>query len=156
MSIPTSTEPTPSRDRWFLGTRLRVVADATATGGALTVMEQWAPGGFSPPLHRHGREDTALFVLEGTLTVRTGATERPVGPGGFAWLPRDVPHSFRVEGHGAHFLEFATPAGIEAFHLATSDPADGPGLPAPSRPDLPALAAEFARCGGEILGPPMP
>ena len=37
-------------DRWFLGTRMRIVSDAAATGGQLTVMEQWAPRGFSPPL----------------------------------------------------------------------------------------------------------
>lgn len=34
-----------AEDRWFLGSRLRVVAGAEQTNGQLTVMEQWAPSG---------------------------------------------------------------------------------------------------------------
>ena len=114
-------------DRWFLGSRLRVVSDAVSSGGLLTVLEQWAPAGFSPPLPVHHREDTALHVLEGELTVVVGAVTTSVGPREMPLLPRDVPHTFRVDSDGAHFLEYATPGGVEAF----------------------------SRYGGEIRGPPL-
>ena len=143
-------------DRWFLGTRLRVVSGAAATDGQLAILEQWAPKGFSPPLHVHHREDTALHVLDGELTVLVGEITRSVGPGEATWLPRDVPHTFRVDSGSAHFLEYATPGGIEGFHIDASEPADAPGLPEPAEPDIPLLVAAFARHGGEILGPPLP
>ncbi len=143
-------------DRWFLGSRLRIVCDAVTTDGTLTVLEQWAPSGFSPPLHVHHREDTALHVLDGQLTVVVGDVTSSVGSGELAWLPRDVPHTFRVDSDGAHFLEYATPGGVEAFHLDASEPAAAPGLPEPAAPDVPRLVEAFARHGGEILGPPLP
>ena len=142
-------------DRWFLGTRMRVVSDAATTGGQLTVREQWAQRGFSPPLHVHHAEDTALQVLDGELTVVVGGRTVQLGAGGFTWLARDVPHSFRVDSESAHLLEFATPGGVEGFHLAASTPADGPGFPAPSEPDVGALVEAFARYSGEIVGPPL-
>lgn len=147
---------TATADRWFLGTRLRVVCDASTTEGQLTVLEQWAPGGFSPPLHVHHREDTALHVLDGDLTVLVGDITTRVGPGEMAWLPKDVPHTFRVDSDGAHFLEYATPGGIEGFHIEASDPATAPGLPEPSEPDIDTLIAAFVRHDGQILGPPLP
>jgi quercetin dioxygenase-like cupin family protein len=144
-----------ARDRWFLGTLLRLVADGGDTNGQLLVMEQHAAKGFSPPLHVHHREDTALLVLEGTLTVRVGDVDRQITNGGFAWLPREVPHSFRVDSDRARFLEFATPAGIEGFHLATSEPALANELPAPTEPDIGQLVRVGAEYGTDIIGPPM-
>lgn len=144
-----------TNDRWFLGTQLRILADAGTTDGSLTVMEQRAPLGFSPPLHVHDREDTALLVLAGQLTVRIGEEERSVGAGGFAWLPRHVPHTFRVDSTEVHLLEIATPSGVEGFHREAGEPARGDVLPPPTEPDIAGLAAAFARHGGEILGPPM-
>ncbi len=151
----TTTMSDEADDRWFLGTQLRILADANATGGAMTVMEQRAPFGFSPPLHVHDREDTALLVLAGRLTVRIGDDERVVGPGELAWLPRQVPHTFRVDSDEVHLIELATPSGVEEFHREASEPAQGDVLPPPAMPDVPRLAAAFARHGGEILGPPM-
>lgn len=142
-------------ERWFLGTWLRVVADAETTGGALTVMEQRARKGFSPPLHVHRREDTALLVLAGELRVRLGEASRRLPVGEFVWLPRDVPHTFVVDSDEAHFLEFANPAGIERFHIDASDPAPGPELPPPGEPDIGRVIAALAPHDAEIIGPPM-
>jgi len=143
------------RDRWFLGTLLRMVADGSDTNGQLVVMEQHAAKGFSPPLHVHHREDTALMVLDGTLTVRVDGVDRQITNGGFAWLPRDLPHTFRVDSDLARFLEFATPAGIEGFHIAASDPAQRNELPAPTAPDVMKLVNAIAPYGADIIGPPM-
>ncbi len=144
-----------AEDRWFLGSRLRVVAGAEQTNGQLTVMEQWAPLGFSPPLHLHGAEDTALHVIDGELTVVVGDETHHLGPGGFAWLPKGIAHTFRVDSQTAHLVEYATPGGVERFHLDASVPAAHPGLPAPAAPDIPGLVSAFARYSGQIVGPPL-
>jgi quercetin dioxygenase-like cupin family protein len=144
------------RDRWFVGTWMRVLAGAADTGGHLTVLEQRAPRGFSPPLHVHDREDTALVVLSGALTVRVGDDEQAVGAGGVAWLPRAVPHTFRVDSDEVHLLEVATPGGIEGFHIEASEPAAAPTLPPPGPPDVPRLVAAGAPYAVALVGPPLP
>jgi quercetin dioxygenase-like cupin family protein len=143
------------RDRWFLGTLLRVLADGESTGGQLAVMEQQARRGFSPPTHLHRREDTALLVLDGAITAVVGDTRVEVGPGGFVWLPRDVPHTFRVDSDTARLLELVTPAGFEHFHLDTSDPAPAPEIPPPAEPDIPRILGAVGRYEAEIVGPPL-
>jgi uncharacterized RmlC-like cupin family protein len=118
-------------------------------------MEQRARRGFSPPRHVHRREDTALLVLDGQLTVSIGDESRVVGPGGFAWLPRDVPHTFRVDSDEVRLIELATPGGIEGFHVDASDPAPVAELPPPGEPDIPRLLAAAVGYDAEIIGPPM-
>ena len=154
MMLATSS-PTRDRDRWFLGTLLRVIADGSDTGGALTVMEQRARRSFSPPLHVHHHEDTALLVLDGQITVRVGDVDRCLAAGGFIWLPREVPHSFRVDTDEAHFLELATPSGIEGFHIDASDPAESVEIPPPGEPDVARLLRAIGPYGADIIGPPM-
>ena len=66
--------------------------------------------------------------------MRCGDKTFRAGPGAFVLLPRDVPHSFVVEGDA---------------------PTDGPGLPPPSPPDIPALKRVSEQYGAEIVGPPM-
>ncbi len=150
-----STISPADRDRWFAGTLLRIVADRSDTGGSLTVMEQRARRGFSPPLHVHHREDTALLVLEGDITVLSGGAEKTLSAGGFAWLPRGDSHSFRVDSDDAHFLEFATPGGVEGFHVDASEAAPVADLPPASQPDVERLLAAAGPYGIDIIGPPM-
>jgi len=151
-----ATEPVaPERDRWFAGTLLRIVADRADTGGALTVMEQQLSEGFSPPLHVHRREDTAILVLEGELTVAVDGAEQTLAPGGFVWLPRGLPHSFRVDSAEARILELATPGGIEGFHVDASDVAASATLPQPEAPDVARMIAAAAAHEVDIVGPPM-
>ena len=150
-----STMAPARRDRWFAGTFLRIIADCADTGGAFTVMEQRARRGFSPPLHVHHHEDTAILVLDGDLTVAIDGVEQTVSAGGFVWLPRDRAHSFRVESAEAHILEFATPGGVEGFHLDASDAAESVTLPPAGEADVPRMLAAVSSYGIEILGPPM-
>jgi quercetin dioxygenase-like cupin family protein len=143
------------RDRWFLGTLLQVVAGHSDTGGQLAVMEQRARRGFSPPRHVHHREDTALLVLDGAITAIVGDERVELGSGGFVWLPRDVPHTFRVDSDTVRQIELATPAGIEGFHVAASDPAPARELPPPGEPDITRVLAAIGGYGAEIVGPPL-
>lgn len=151
-----SSIPVDDRLRWFVGSLNRVVATAGETGGAFGLMEQWAPAGFSPPRHVHHREDAALFVIEGELAVQRGDEELRLGPGGFAFLPRDLAHTFAVVSEGgARFLELITPGGMEQFHVDVSDPAPAAALPPAGPPDVGRLMAALEPYGAEICGPPM-
>ncbi|HEX4866650.1 MAG TPA: cupin domain-containing protein [Acidimicrobiales bacterium] len=149
------TVPATEKDRWFLGTLLRIVADGADTGGQLAVFEQQAGHGFSPPRHVHHREDSALLVLDGAITAVVGDERVEVGAGGFVWLPRDVPHTFRVDSERVRLLELLTPAGFEQFHLDSSDPAPLLELPPAAEPDIPRLLAAIGPYDAEIVGPPL-
>jgi quercetin dioxygenase-like cupin family protein len=140
----------------FLQNRMTVKATAETTGGAYGLVESWIAAGASPPLHVHRREDEAFWVLEGQIRFRCGDEEIVGGPGSFALLTRDVPHTFVVEGdENAHMLTLLTPRGGEGFFLDGGRTPEGPGLPPPAPPDIEKLEQAAARYGIEIIGPPL-
>lgn len=150
-----STGPGSGDARWFLGSRMAVVATAEMTGGAYGLMVQEAARGFSPPLHRHAHEDDAYLVLEGTVTFRLDGEDRRLGPGEFVFLPRGVPHTFRVDSEQARWVEIVTPGGFERWHQECSDPAESDGLPPAGPPDIERVLRTIAPYGATIEGPPM-
>lgn len=82
---------------WFLGTLITIKATGETTGGAFSLLEQLAPPGFGPPLHVHRREDETFFGLEGSVRFRCGEQELLVQGGGYVFLPKGIPHAFRIE-----------------------------------------------------------
>ena len=56
------------------------------------------PPGIATPLHRHTNEDEAFYLLDGTMTYRAGDETYSLAEGDFIWLPRGMPHAFRVTG----------------------------------------------------------
>lgn len=141
-------------DRWFLGTSMRFHATGAGTGGALSVVEQLMPAGFSPPRHVHANEAGVIVVLEGELTVEVGDEQRTLRASESAFLPRGVPHTFRAR-VPSRILEVTTPGGIDAFYDENAVPAEHAGLPEPTPPDLRRLAETARRRQVEIVGPPL-
>jgi quercetin dioxygenase-like cupin family protein len=130
-------------------------ATAATTGGAYGLIEIEIPPGFGPPLHIHHREDEAFYVLDGELTVRCGDNTYTARGGSYAFLPRDVPHAFVVEGdRPVRMLNITSPGG-EGFFKDAGRPADGPGLPNPSPIDISRLREAGQNYGSEVTGPPL-
>ena len=141
---------------WFLRNRMTIKATAHSTGGAYGLVESYIAAGFSPPLHIHRLEDEAFWVLEGELTMRCGDRTFLAGPGAYVFLPRNVPHTFVVEGKTpARMLTLLTPGGGEQLFVDAGRPAAGDGLPPNEPPDLEKLRRVSERFGAEIVGPPM-
>lgn len=139
---------------WFLDTRMTVKAAAEQTGGAYTLIEWSAPTGFGPPLHVHDREDEAFYLLDGELVIDCGDQRWTARAGDFAFLPRGIQHTFAVTEGVARGLQLTTPSGFEQFVAEFGRPAEGPGLPVPSAPDVPRLIEVGERYGCRTLGPP--
>jgi mannose-6-phosphate isomerase-like protein (cupin superfamily) len=141
---------------WFLDTRMTIKADRSLTAGAYTLLEFAAPHAFGPPRHIHDAEDEAFFVLEGGLRVECGDDAWDVEPGGFVFLPRAVPHAFVVtSAEPVRALQLTSPGGFEQFVAAVGRLAPTAGLPEPSEPDIPRLAAAAVRFGTAMVGPPL-
>ena len=148
--------PGVGEDTWFLQNRMTIKATAEETGGAFGLLESWIAVGSSPPLHIHRREDESFWVIEGRIRFRCADEEFVAEAGSFVFLPRDVPHTFIVEGEQtAHVLTLVTPGGMERFFVDGGRVPEGPGLPPPGPPDIARLKEAAELYGSEIIGPPL-
>lgn len=122
----------------FGGATILVRIASEATGGAFSLFEEVAPMLDTPP-HVHRSEDELFYVLEGEHVFQVGDDEYRVGPGGFVFAPRGVPHAQRrvVPSHGRQ-LVLVSPGGFEGFfrELAAAEEAGTLG------PDAYAAASE--------------
>ena len=68
-----------------------------------------------PDLHHHEDEDDSFYVLEGELTIITGAGEEiPAPEGTFVLAPPGVPHTFANRtGERVRILNVHAPAGFD-------------------------------------------
>lgn len=155
MSLPPylAAEADHQRLTWLGGSTVEVLLDAARTGGQLMVTRSILGDGDASPLHVHGHEDEVFVVLDGELAFWVGDERRDVGAGGVAFLPRALPHAYRVLSGPAQVLTLCTPAGFEEFFRQAghdqSTPAPEGWAVGPAE-----LASAMARAGGQILGPP--
>ena len=154
LSSSATTSGTSQRDAyWWQGALMTIRARAEDTGGALGLVEGSFYQGFGPPLHVHSREEEAFYVLEGEIRFRQGEEELLGGPGAWVWLPRGIPHAFRVESERARALVLVTPGGFERMFeeggVPVADSAEPPAL----EYDPQAAAAIAERFGFEVVGP---
>jgi len=121
------------------------------------VLRATMPEGFSPPRHVHTREDEVFVVLDGDIAFEIAGRRLLAGPGTSVFMPRGVQHSFRVESPVARVLGFMAPGQFEQLFHNLSVPAGARTLPPPGTVpfDVPAVMAEQARLGTDVVGPPM-
>ncbi len=141
---------------WFLTNHMTLKATKDETDGAFGLVESRIAPGSSPPLHVHRQEDESFYVLEGEVTFKAGDETFEAGPGSFVFLPRDLPHTFVVEGdEPARMLTLLTPGGTERFFVDGGRPPEHEGLPPAGPPDIERLRRVAAEYGNEIVGPPL-
>lgn len=144
---------------WFLNNLLAIpVANADGTDG-MSVVEQWAAHGDSPPLHIHHTEDELFVCLKGRLRLNVDGRDSYLEAGDSALAPKGKPHSFRVESKdGAHFLAITTGKDFENMVRRLARKAPAATLPEQVQPS-PEMQAELARICAEhridLVGPPL-
>jgi quercetin dioxygenase-like cupin family protein len=130
-----------------------------STGGAFALIEIEGWRGGEPPIHYHTREDELFYVLDGEATFKVGEELRSIGPGGFVWAPRNVPHGFAFTTERVRMLVGLLPAGQEEvfFRFSEPDPERRPAAkPDPAAlPDLAELEAADNATGVVYVGPPL-
>jgi len=91
---------------------MTLLADSSATGGALSVTRSTFPdGGDGAPPHFHTGASESLFVISGRLQVLTGEEVIVLEAGDFVSIPAGLPHAFAAAaGHDADVLAVFTPA----------------------------------------------
>ncbi|MFD9902781.1 cupin domain-containing protein [Streptomyces sp. NPDC059063] len=141
------------RLEWLSGSTLSLLLDGAATDGQLTVGRFDVEKGEAPPFHLHTREDEVFLLLSGSALVWYGEEEYELGEGGIVYLPRGVPHAYRITSERADLLMMCTPAGIEGMFRHAGRDRSGPR---PADFEItPELLAEAADRYGQItVGPP--
>ncbi len=127
------------------------------TGGQLSVFRATSPRGFSPPRHVHTREDEVFLVESGDVTFEIAGRQVAAGPGTSVYMPRGVPHTFRIDSPVAQMLGIIAPGDFEHLFRALSAPADVRALPEPGTVplDIAAVMAEQTARGTQVVGPPL-
>jgi mannose-6-phosphate isomerase-like protein (cupin superfamily) len=108
-------------------TRMALLADAGATGGAVNACRTHLPAGtHGAPPHHHSGAAELFFVLDGALEALAGSRLLTLGPGDFLLVPRGVPHAFAAPaGTHADVLLVFIPGLADRFgyfRLAAQDP----------------------------------
>jgi quercetin dioxygenase-like cupin family protein len=146
---------------WAMGSLFERLASAVETDGALGVSLVTQPPGIATPLHVHTREAEAFFLLDGTMSYQAGGTLYRLSAGHFIYLPKGVPHAFRVTGTSpVRFLGLAVPAGLIDLYEEVGVPATERRLPGrdgpPVQEDIQRWNEVSPRYGLRVVGPPIP
>jgi quercetin dioxygenase-like cupin family protein len=138
---------------WIGGGVFAVLLDSAATDGQLTVGRFSVSKGEAPPYHMHTREDEVFLLISGSALVWSDDEEMELSEGGIVYLPKNVPHGYRITSETADLLMICTPGGIEGMfrHAGRDKSAPRPEGYEISRE---AMAEAADRYGQIILGPP--
>ena len=118
------------------------------------IWQKTAPG-HATPYHVHHVEDEAFYVIDGEFTFIADGKATVLGPGGYIFLPRGIPHGIRCSGTSpSTMLIFAMPGnGFVGMMTEMAEPAKELTLPEPTAPDLAKLKALCEKYQIDILGP---
>src|SRR6201994_4391453 len=138
---------------WLDGGTLAILLDGKATDGKLMIGRFDVSEGEAAPYHKHTREDEVFMLIKGTALLWLDDQEMELSEGGIVFLPKDIPHAYRITSKKADLLMINTPAGIEGmFRYAGRDKA----TPRPDGFEIsPKLLAEASeKYESVIVGPP--
>ncbi|WP_428232662.1 quercetin 2,3-dioxygenase [Flavobacterium sp.] len=100
------------------------------TNGMFTIVENDNAPGVGIPMHVHENEDEVFRILEGKIEFIVEGKTRILKAGDTIFLPRQVPHAFKVVGErNAKAIVTVIPSGIEhMFEQLSQLPAGPPDL----------------------------
>lgn len=138
---------------WLGGGTMRVLLDGEKTGGQLAMFRSSAPAGAASPAHVHTREDEIFVLLSGSAVFWVGDQRFEADAGSVAFLPRGVPHAYRITSD-ADLLALSTPSGLENFFRGAGHDLSTP-KPRGWKVTPETMGKAAAENGQVILGPPL-
>jgi quercetin dioxygenase-like cupin family protein len=97
-----------------LGTEVRFLCEAEATGNVWSLMEVTMPPESGPPLHTHDW-DEAYYILEGKVQFTIGVQSVLATKDDFLYAPAGIPHGFQGASERARMLILDVPAHAGKF-----------------------------------------
>jgi quercetin dioxygenase-like cupin family protein len=127
-----------------IGDRQTIKLDGSHTNGAFALIEQNNEPGTSIPEHFHTQEDEIFYVLEGEMEFTVSKEKIVAAAGTTVFLPKGIPHSFKVSEKGARALIMLQPAGTEKLFRELNQ------LP-PGKPDFEVVKKTCSKFGIHFL-----
>lgn len=111
----------------ILGDLQTIKLSGRDTAGRFTIFENDNPPGVGIPLHVHTNEDEVFRILEGEMEFFVEGNTSVLKAGDTIFLPRQVPHSFKVVGEqNAKAIVTIIPSGVEEMFVQLSQLPAGP------------------------------
>ena len=104
---------------WLDGGTLALLWMARPPPDSLMVGHFDVSRGEAPPYHLHTNEDEVFLLIRGTALVWVDDEEMELSEGGIVFLPKNIPHAYRITSVKADLLMINTPAGIEGMFRET-------------------------------------
>jgi quercetin dioxygenase-like cupin family protein len=134
----------------YSGGTISILAGGEDTGGAFAMWEGTQRPGSEPPLHIREREDETFYILEGEVAVMVDGNVHGLTTGDTIFLPRGLPHTFRIKSSVAKVITIATPAGFEQWFRTLGTPAKNFDLPEKVSPPTEEEFARIQRLAGQL------
>src|SRR4051812_32387173 len=138
--------------RAFPGTRFHFRLTGAETGGAISIIDVTMIPGSEPAPHLHTREDETAIIRHGAIRYFIGNEIVDAKVGDTVFLPRNVPHYFKVLSPSAAITLIATPGGLEQFFEAVTFPVEGDDVPPVSNAPLTAEKIALIQQNAEAFG----
>jgi mannose-6-phosphate isomerase-like protein (cupin superfamily) len=143
---------------WFLNSLTTIRVSAQDGANQISVVEQRAPMGYSPPLHLHRAQDEIFHVLKGEFRLKVGDQEKRLKADDILLIPKGTPHSFRIESpEDGRWLAITVGTDYENFVRALARPAERLEIPSSDEDTSPdnvlTLTMTATQFGIDIVGP---
>jgi quercetin dioxygenase-like cupin family protein len=120
------------------------------TGESVMMFEETAPAGTRTDFHLHRDSNEVAYVLAGEITFKIGEEVTVGGPGTSAFMPRGVPHAWKVTGAETGRVLFLYAPGVSGRMFEESQ-----RLQRSLGSVEPSTVAELRRrYGSKTVGPP--
>ena len=136
---------------WLDGGTLAMLLDGKASNGQLMIGRFDVSEGEAPPYHLHRNEDEVFLLIKGTALVWCDDQEYELAEGGIVYLPKNIPHGYRITSKKADLLMINTPAGIEGMFRETGRDKSTPRPEGFEITPNPEIADKY---GNVVVGPP--
>ena len=128
------------------GVRTEIHLTGEDTDGAICLLIDSPPAGWSLPAHRHQGEAETIHIIEGEFEMEVDGKQSRLTAGDTIHIPRGAVHAGgNVGQHPGRRVVAFSPAGIEGFFLEAGTAAAGTEV------DLAAALASATRYGWEFV-----
>src|SRR5262245_27919445 len=122
--------PELGNSTWYKGILVSHMAGPSDTEGAFDFVISKMRAGTEPPPHVHAREHEFMYLLSGEMRFYAEGQVFTVAAGECIFLPRGMPHAFRIESKEVDIIALVSPGGFFDAVNKMSIPAKRMELPA--------------------------
>jgi quercetin dioxygenase-like cupin family protein len=119
--------------RAYPGCRMHFRVSSDDTNNSLAVVDIISVPGSEPPRHIHQFEDELIFLKKGEAAIYIGDDMVEAKAGDIVFMPRGIPHHFKILSEKAMITLVITPGGFDRFFEAITLPYKGDTPPSVER-----------------------